>query len=59
MKKLLLHTLAALFALSLAAGCSDGLVSGYDIPDKQTKPKDKQEEKEDGGQQTNQENKQE
>ena len=52
MKKALLHTLAALFALSIAAGCSDSLVSGYDIPERQTKPKDKQEEQQQQEQQT-------
>lgn len=44
MKKLIPHILAALFVLLLAAGCNDSLVSGYDIPEKQTKPKDNQEE---------------
>ena len=44
MKKLIPHILAALFVILLAAGCNDSLVSGYDIPDKQTKPKDNQEE---------------
>ena len=53
MKKVLTNTLAALFALFLAIGCSDGLVSGYDIPEKQTKPKEeKEEEKEKEGEET-------
>lgn len=53
MKKALTNTLAALFAIYLAIGCSDSLVSGYDIPEKQTKPKEeKEDEKEKEGEET-------